>query len=92
MTYPPTPEHDKLQEVMTLSKFSQRLGEALDSGVTDRHGRPYRLVVLDLDSVHEERHWNVYNLNEALADLLGVDYKALMDEKDAVLAYVRRNG
>ncbi len=30
MTYPPTPELDKLTETHTLAEFTQRLGEALD--------------------------------------------------------------
>ncbi len=32
MTYPSTPELDKLQETLKLHEFSQRLGEALDNG------------------------------------------------------------
>ena len=32
MTYPSTPELDKLQETLALHEFSQRLGEALDNG------------------------------------------------------------
>ncbi len=32
MTYPSTPELDKLQETLALHVFSQQLGEALDNG------------------------------------------------------------
>lgn len=31
VTYPSTPELDKLKETMTLAEFTQRLGEALDA-------------------------------------------------------------
>lgn len=87
--YPATPELDRLDEQMALKDFTQLLGEALDLGTVDKYGRLYRLVLLDDDDLDfEERHLPVINLNEALADLFGLDYKKIQDERDAVYQWV----
>lgn len=92
-TEPKYPEHEKLRETMQLSEFTQRLGSALDHGVLDRHENEYQLVKElynpKLEHPSGERHIHVSNLNEALADLMGIDYDKLMAEKDAMLEEIR---
>lgn len=128
MTYPPTPELDKLAETHTLAEFTNRLGEALDDEkgfvlaewVPDKcHNCGGRGTVLRVESVydmatvplaeaprmddcalcqttgldpHEITLAHRSPSNKNLAELFGLDYVKMEDERGAVLRYVQEVG
>ena len=81
------PEHEKLDETLKLSEFTQRLRMALD--YDDRYVlmKPRET---NFECICGNGHlYRVSTLSRALADLFDVDYDKLMAEKDAMLEQIR---
>lgn len=95
MTYPPTPELDKLTETHTLAEFTQRLGEALDDEkgfvlaewVPDKcHNCGGRGTIFRVENAHDMA---TVPLMEApgLEDICGLCVGTGMDPKEITLAH-----
>lgn len=88
----PYPLHTQLKAILKGSEAIRMLISALAEGeVTDRHGRPYALVVVD-DSNNWERCWShrPAELNYAQYALLGIDYDEYMAEFDRMIEETRK--
>ena len=80
------PEHVKLDQVMKLCDFTQKFGEEIDFS-----GKYVLMVRVEGECPYcGNDKSQVYNLNEALAEIFGIDYDELEQEKRRMLEEIRQ--
>ena len=80
------PEHVKLDQVMKLHEFTQKFGEEIDFG-----GKYVLMVRSDGECpCCGNDKLRVSNLSEAFAEMFGIDYNELEQEKRRMLEEIRQ--